>query len=57
MKKDIVAFQIRIPEKLHSRIRCEAEEMGIPLNSHLIELLHMGLRMEEAQVVINPKEE
>ena len=57
VKKDIIALQVRLPEKLHNKIRSEAEEMGIPLNSHLIELLHMGIKLEEAQVTITPKGE
>lgn len=57
MTKEIVATQVRLPESLYNTIKCEATEMCVPVNSHIIELLYLGMKVREGTVFILPKEE
>ena len=52
-KKNIIQTQIRLPENLYKEIKQEAEEIGVSMNSHLIELLWIGIKARN-NFSINP---
>lgn len=55
MEKKRVSMQIRLPKNLHEEIKQEAEELGIPLNAHLIELLWIGIKARASFPIIQSK--
>lgn len=44
--------QIRLPENLYLEIKQEAEELGVSLNAHLIELLWLGKKARDSFPII-----
>lgn len=47
-KRNVVQMQIRLPEKLHSEVKQEAEELGVSINAHLMELIWLGIKARKA---------
>lgn len=45
--------QVRLPENLYLEIKQEADEIGISMNSHLIELLWYEIKARKNIPVIN----
>ena len=54
MNKSIVISQIRISEPMHSKLKSISEETGSSMNSTMLHMMHLGLRIYEDSVVINP---
>ena len=56
-RENIICTQVRLPEELHKKIKSESKEMNVPFNSHLIELLYMGLKVQNSSVILRLPEE
>ncbi len=55
-KKNIIQTQVRLPENIYAEVKKEAEELGVSLNAHLIELLWLGIKARNSFPVIPSKE-
>lgn len=51
-KKNIVQTQVRLPENIYTEVKQEAEELGVSLNAHLIELLWLGIKARNSFPII-----
>lgn len=47
-KKNIISTQIRLPENLYAEVKQEAEEMGVSINAHLMELIWLGIKARKS---------
>ena len=56
MKNDIVTTQVRLPKNIHKQLKQEAEELGVSLNAHLIEVAWLGMKVRNSEIHIIPKE-
>ena len=54
--KDTVTTQIRIPENLYTRVKALSGETGGNLNSTMLHLMHLGLRIFNDGVTIHPRQ-
>ena len=54
MKKDHVNTQIRIPENMYFRLKELSNETGGSLNSTMLHLMHLGLRIYDDGFTVNP---
>jgi len=55
--KDIAVTSIRIPKEMHEKIKQEALEVGASYNSHVMELIYLGMKFRNSEIcVIQPKE-
>lgn len=43
-KRQIISTQLRLPENIYKDIKQEAEALGVSINSHIIELLWIGMK-------------
>ena len=54
-KKDHVNSQIRIPESIHNELKNIATESGSSLNSTMLMLLHLGMRIYKDSIILHPE--
>lgn len=52
MKVNKIQTQIRLPESLYKEVKQEAEELGISVNAHMMELLWLGIKARKSFPVI-----
>ena len=57
MKRKIINTQIRIPENLHEQVKRNAEEIGVSFNSHLMELVYLGLKLRSERITFFQEDE
>lgn len=55
-KKNIIQTQIRLPESIYTEVKQEAEELGVSLNAHLIELLWLGIKARNSFPILSGAE-
>ena len=55
-RNNIIQTQIRLPEKLHTEVKKEAEELGVSLNAHICELIWMGIKARKSLQIIQKGE-
>lgn len=47
-EKKIISTQLRLPENIYKEVKQEAEELGVSLNAHLIELIWLGVKARKS---------
>ncbi|MCM1295590.1 MAG: hypothetical protein NC311_08605 [Muribaculaceae bacterium] len=55
-KKNIVQTQVRLPESIYTVVKQEAEEIGVSINAHIIELLWLGIKARNCFPILSPVE-
>lgn len=47
-KRNVVQMQIRLPENLYAEVKQEAEDIGVSMNAHLMELIWLGIKARKS---------
>lgn len=50
--KEIISTQLRLPENIYKEVKQEAEELGVSINAHLIELIWLGMKVRNGFPII-----
>lgn len=51
-RKEVVSTQLRLPENIYEKVKQEAEELGVSINAHIIELIWLGMKARSSFPIV-----